>query len=147
MIRKFVDFALNNRILIVAFAILLFIWGGISFHQLPVEAYPDVANAKRKAAVQAFRTEWDKTHKDLTGAVGAQAGWDEVQLLATAIRASHATGGEALRAALETASISGTSTDYMYNSADHTGQQKVAIPFAVGQYQGSTLSIVSQFPE
>ena len=28
----------------VAFAVLLFIWGGISFHQLPVEAYPDVAN-------------------------------------------------------------------------------------------------------
>src|SRR5271166_6013873 len=44
MIRGLVDFALNNRILIVAFAILLFIWGGISFHQLPVEAYPDVAN-------------------------------------------------------------------------------------------------------
>src|ERR1700728_3191947 len=44
MIRGFVDFALNNRILIVAFAVLLFIWGGISFHQLPVEAYPDVAN-------------------------------------------------------------------------------------------------------
>jgi cobalt-zinc-cadmium resistance protein CzcA len=44
MIRGLVDFALNNRILIVAFAVLLFIWGGISFHQLPVEAYPDVAN-------------------------------------------------------------------------------------------------------
>jgi len=44
MIRGFVDFALNNRILIVALAVLLFIWGGISFHQLPVEAYPDVAN-------------------------------------------------------------------------------------------------------
>src|SRR6202046_374487 len=44
MIRKVVDFALNNRILIVAFAVLMFIWGGISFHQLPVEAYPDVAN-------------------------------------------------------------------------------------------------------
>ena len=44
MIRGFVDFALNNRILVVAFAVLLFIWGGISFHQLPVEAYPDVAN-------------------------------------------------------------------------------------------------------
>src|ERR1700690_2172027 len=44
MIRGLVDFALNNRILVVAFAILMFIWGGISFHQLPVEAYPDVAN-------------------------------------------------------------------------------------------------------
>src|SRR6202522_4676035 len=44
MIRGLVDFALNNRIMIIAFAVLLFIWGGISFHQLPVEAYPDVAN-------------------------------------------------------------------------------------------------------
>ena len=44
MIHGLVNFALGNRILIVAFAVLLFIWGGISFHQLPVEAYPDVAN-------------------------------------------------------------------------------------------------------
>src|SRR6202000_2398206 len=44
MIHRLVDFALGNRILIVAFAVLLFIWGGISFHELPVEAYPDVAN-------------------------------------------------------------------------------------------------------
>src|ERR1019366_3078786 len=44
MLRGFVDFALNNRILIIAFAVLLFIWGGVSFHNLPVEAYPDVAN-------------------------------------------------------------------------------------------------------
>jgi heavy metal efflux system protein len=44
MIHGLVNFALGNRILIVAFAVLLFIWGGISFHNLPVEAYPDVAN-------------------------------------------------------------------------------------------------------
>src|SRR5260221_6067363 len=44
MIRALVDFALNNRVLILAFAILLLIWGAISFHNLPVEAYPDVAN-------------------------------------------------------------------------------------------------------
>ena len=44
MIRGLVDFALNNRFMILAVAILLFIWGGISFHNLPVEAYPDVAN-------------------------------------------------------------------------------------------------------
>src|ERR1700733_3974938 len=44
MIRKTVDFALNNRFLVLIAALLLFIWGGISFHQLPVEAYPDVAN-------------------------------------------------------------------------------------------------------
>ncbi|MGA8305446.1 MAG: CusA/CzcA family heavy metal efflux RND transporter [Candidatus Acidiferrales bacterium] len=44
MIRKFVDFALENRFLILAGALLLFGWGAISFHQLPVEAYPDVAD-------------------------------------------------------------------------------------------------------
>src|SRR5271155_3969074 len=44
MIHGVVDFALNNRVLVLALALLLFVWGGISFHQLPVEAYPDVAN-------------------------------------------------------------------------------------------------------
>src|SRR6202522_1887254 len=44
MIRGLVDFALNNRVLILAMAVLLFIWGIISFRELPVEAYPDVAN-------------------------------------------------------------------------------------------------------
>ncbi len=44
MIRALVDFALNNRFLVLVGATLLLIWGVISFHNLPVEAYPDVAN-------------------------------------------------------------------------------------------------------
>src|SRR6202789_1489556 len=44
MIRRIVDFALNNRFLVLGGALLLFAWGVISFHNLPVEAYPDVAN-------------------------------------------------------------------------------------------------------
>jgi len=44
MIGRLVDFALKNRFLVLAAALLLFAWGAISFHQLPVEAYPDVAN-------------------------------------------------------------------------------------------------------
>jgi len=44
MIRKVVDFALQNRFLVLSVAFLLLIWGAISFHQLPVEAYPDVAD-------------------------------------------------------------------------------------------------------
>jgi heavy metal efflux system protein len=44
MIRRIVDFALNNRVLVLAIAVLLFMWGVISFRSLPVEAYPDVAN-------------------------------------------------------------------------------------------------------
>jgi cobalt-zinc-cadmium resistance protein CzcA len=44
MIRAIVDFALNKRPFVVAFALLLFAGGIIAFHRLPVEAYPDVAN-------------------------------------------------------------------------------------------------------
>src|ERR1700693_1303647 len=44
MIRALVDYALNTRFLVLAAALLLLIWGAISFHNLPVEAYPDVAN-------------------------------------------------------------------------------------------------------
>ena len=44
MIRRIVDFALNNRFLVLGGAVLLFAWGIVSFHNLPVEAYPDVAN-------------------------------------------------------------------------------------------------------
>jgi len=44
MIQRLVDFALENRFLVLAMAVLLFAWGVVSFHELPVEAYPDVAN-------------------------------------------------------------------------------------------------------
>jgi len=44
MIRRVVNFALKNRVLVLAVAVLIFIWGIISFRSLPVEAYPDVAN-------------------------------------------------------------------------------------------------------
>src|SRR5271166_5751594 len=44
MINGLVNFALNNRLLVLAAALMLFGWGGVAFHQLPVEAYPDVAD-------------------------------------------------------------------------------------------------------
>ncbi len=44
MLQKIVDFALRNRFLVIAMALLLLTWGAISFKALPVEAYPDVAN-------------------------------------------------------------------------------------------------------
>src|SRR5262252_2158595 len=42
--RLFVEYALNNRFIILTVTVLLLLWGAISFHNLPVEAYPDVAN-------------------------------------------------------------------------------------------------------
>src|SRR6202051_634334 len=44
MIQNLIKYALNNRFIILALAMLLLVWGAISFHNLPVEAYPDVAN-------------------------------------------------------------------------------------------------------
>jgi cobalt-zinc-cadmium resistance protein CzcA len=44
MIRYLVDFALRERFLVLSIGVLLLIWGIVSFHRLPVEAYPDVAD-------------------------------------------------------------------------------------------------------
>src|SRR5580698_281406 len=44
MIRALVDFALHNRFVVLAITLLLIGWGAISFHELPVEAYPDIAD-------------------------------------------------------------------------------------------------------
>ena len=44
MIRGIVDFALKNPLIVLCLAVLMFAWGVISFHNLPIDAYPDVAN-------------------------------------------------------------------------------------------------------
>jgi cobalt-zinc-cadmium resistance protein CzcA len=44
MIRRLVDFALDNRLLVLGFALLLFASGIVAFRDLPIEAYPDVAD-------------------------------------------------------------------------------------------------------
>ncbi len=44
MIRFLVDFALRERLLVLGLCLLLLLWGAWSFHTLPVEAYPDVAD-------------------------------------------------------------------------------------------------------
>src|ERR1035441_7211641 len=52
MIRYLVDLALNNRILVLSLAVVLFIWGIFSFHALPIEAYPDVADTYAQVITQ-----------------------------------------------------------------------------------------------
>src|ERR1700730_13802656 len=42
--RGLIEFALNNRFMVLELAVFIFAWGMISFHNLPIEAYPDVAN-------------------------------------------------------------------------------------------------------
>src|SRR5262249_40833506 len=44
MIRRIVDFALDQPVLVIALVLLLLGAGIVAFHLLPIEAYPDVAN-------------------------------------------------------------------------------------------------------
>lgn len=44
MIRALVDFALKNRWLVLGGSFILTVWGVLAFRNLPIEAYPDVAN-------------------------------------------------------------------------------------------------------
>ncbi len=52
MIQALIDFALRNRIAVLAGGILLFAWGIVSFHNLPIEAYPDVADTYAQIITQ-----------------------------------------------------------------------------------------------
>jgi heavy metal efflux system protein len=44
MIHTLVDTVLRRKVLVLAFGLMLLVWGIVSFRSLPVEAYPDVAN-------------------------------------------------------------------------------------------------------
>src|SRR5579872_3712059 len=44
MIRKVVDFALNNRFVVITAAIMVTLAGILAFRDLPIEAYPDIAD-------------------------------------------------------------------------------------------------------
>src|SRR6202162_4276813 len=44
MIRKLVDFALNNRFVVITTAVLIVFAGMLAFHDMPVEAYPDISD-------------------------------------------------------------------------------------------------------
>jgi heavy metal efflux system protein len=46
MIQRIISFSLRQRFIILALAVLLTIGGIISFHRLPIEAYPDVADVE-----------------------------------------------------------------------------------------------------
>ncbi len=52
MIQGLIDFALRNRIAVLAVGLLLFVWGIVSFHNLPIEAYPDVADTYAQVITQ-----------------------------------------------------------------------------------------------
>src|SRR6202047_1783562 len=70
MIRTLVDFALNNKFVVLAVAILLLGWGAISFHNLPVEAYPDIADNYVTVITQWPGRSAEEVEHQVTGPVG-----------------------------------------------------------------------------
>lgn len=52
MIDRIVQFALNQRILVIIAALAFLGWGAYSFTQLPIEAYPDVMNTQVQIIAQ-----------------------------------------------------------------------------------------------
>jgi branched-chain amino acid transport system substrate-binding protein len=121
-------------------------YGPTYFLTIIPAAYPNIPAGPRKVAFEAFLKAYNKKYGDFnTDDINAVAGWDEVWLLAKAVKKSGATGGDALRAALEGLQFTGTQTDYHYTPDDHTGQLRVVNPFAVGQWHGSNLTIVAPF--
>src|SRR5258708_17146369 len=47
-----IDVALQNRLMVLGGALVLFVWGIYSFHSLPIEAYPDVADTYAQIITQ-----------------------------------------------------------------------------------------------
>lgn len=52
MINQLVKFALSKLVLVLLGAVLLLVWGILSFTQLPIEAYPDVMNTQVQVITQ-----------------------------------------------------------------------------------------------
>src|SRR5208337_2412991 len=52
MIQRLIEFALRNKVLVLSIGLLLLVWGMISFHSLPIEAYPDVADKYAQVITQ-----------------------------------------------------------------------------------------------
>src|SRR6201984_3022532 len=69
MIASIVDYALNNRFLVLSVAAGLFVWGIVAFKRLPVEAYPDVANVWVQVITQWPGRAAEEVEKQITIAV------------------------------------------------------------------------------
>jgi branched-chain amino acid transport system substrate-binding protein len=89
---------------------------------IPVQVYPEIADAKMKAAVGAFVEEHKKAGLDPAGVQAAASGWDAVFMSVEAVKKSGTTAGELLRAAFETLDYQGAVTHWRFSAADHSGQ-------------------------
>lgn len=112
------------------------------FTASPSQAYPNIPNPALKAAYENFLSQFTKAGLDPTLISGASFGWDAVQILATAIKNSGATSGDALKSALEHVTVQGTNTLYKFSANDHSGQNDVPTAIQIGRIQDGKVQIV-----
>jgi branched-chain amino acid transport system substrate-binding protein len=117
------------------------------FVALAAQAYPHNADPAIRQANATFAPLYQKAYGSQPGYANAARGWDSIQILAAAVRASGAVSGQALRDALEHVSYAGCDSEYRFTPADHTGQAAVPNPMTVAQYQGDSLRIVYTPPQ
>jgi len=110
---------------------------------MPVQAFPNVPNPELKTANAEFLTAYKNAGLDPSGIAGASWGWDAVGTLSHAISSSGATGGEALRAAIEKVDFVGTNAHYKFSPKDHTGQVDAPKALQIGRYRDGSLEIVN----
>lgn len=106
------------------------------------QIYPQNQDPQIKAANAKFHPIYEASGKDPDGIGDAGRGWDTMQILASAVKASGAVTGEKLRSALEKVTYSGTMSEYKYSAEDHTGQKTVPNPLAIAQFQGDTVKVI-----
>lgn len=97
-------------------------------------AYPDMPDAEMKAACDKLIPDLQKINKDYVYSVSGFAA-DLVYMYALAAKASGATTGEKLRAALESLAYTGCASRYRFSPADHSGQLSGPSPAVGGQWQ------------
>jgi ABC-type branched-subunit amino acid transport system substrate-binding protein len=115
------------------------------FTAIGVQQYPNNQDPGIKAADEQFLAVFkEKYGTSVPNVADAARGWDATMILAEAVKASKATTGDALRSALEQVKYTGTSSQYAYTAADHSGQLSTPNPLAIMQFKGSEAGIVYQ---
>jgi branched-chain amino acid transport system substrate-binding protein len=116
-------------------------YSNVYFSVTAPQAYPNVSNPRVKAKIASFLVAYRAAGLDPANLLGASYGWDAVTILAQAVKGSGATGGDALRAALEKVAVDGTNSSYRFTLDDHTGQKNVPNPIQIGKLQGSAINV------
>jgi branched-chain amino acid transport system substrate-binding protein len=97
-------------------------------------SYPDIADPEIKPVCDKLIPELAKVNPEHVYSV-AGFGSDFLNMYVIAAKASGATTGEKLRAAMEKVTYTGCANRYKFSASDHSGQLAGPDPFVMGQWQ------------